>query len=191
MISICCFYNQSNCSSELSAKNVPRFVLEQYLESLPCMIKVLTVPFLWMKERRLFLLLTPMVAAVRIMGRGHGRWSRQMMTFKAVWYIWYVARICKHLQLSYSTGAFSATQNWLQFFLNTLSDSDTWILFDLCMTNYDIFICIFSVGYIFLLRTALDVMVSLFFTIFNISHHKCSDLVLIALWNLMILFISS
>lgn len=59
-----------------------RFVLEQDLESLPCMIKVLTDPFLWMKERRLFLLLTPMVAAVRIMGRGHGRWSRQMMTLK-------------------------------------------------------------------------------------------------------------
>lgn len=59
------------------------FVLERDLESLPCMIKVFTVPFLWMKERRLFLLLTPTVAAVRVMGRrGHGRWSRQMMTFK-------------------------------------------------------------------------------------------------------------
>lgn len=47
-------YNQSNYSSELSVKNVPNIVLEQDLESLPCTIKVFTVPFFVNERKGLF-----------------------------------------------------------------------------------------------------------------------------------------
>lgn len=59
-----------------------RCVLEQYLESLPCTIKVFTVPFLWMKERNCFCFWPPRSLLSESKGGGHGRWSRQMMTFK-------------------------------------------------------------------------------------------------------------
>lgn len=167
------------------------FVLERDLESLPCMIKVLTVPFLWMKERNCFCFWPPRSLLSESKGGGHGRWSRQMMTFKPcgisdMW-LGYV-NTCNYLiqqvlSLQLRTGCGSS---WIWFRLVT-PESCLIYVWQITTSLY----AFFSVGYIFLLRTALDVMVSLFFTIFNTSHHKCSDLVLTALWNLMILFISS
>lgn len=80
-------YNQSNYSSELSVKNVPNIVLEQDLESLPCTIKVFTVPFFVNERKGLFFCFWPprsLLSESRVGGRGggHGRWSRQMLTLK-------------------------------------------------------------------------------------------------------------
>lgn len=78
-------YNQSNYSSELSVKNVPKhcpwtgsWKLTLYYKSFYCSI------FCEWKKGTVFLLLTPTVAAVRVKGGGggHGRWSRQMLTLK-------------------------------------------------------------------------------------------------------------
>lgn len=77
------FYNQSNCSSELSVKNVPKICpwtgswkLTLYDKSFNCSIL--------MNERKetVFCFWPPRSLLSESKGGGHGRWSRQMMTFK-------------------------------------------------------------------------------------------------------------
>lgn len=58
-------------------------VLEQDLKSLPCTIKVFTVPFFVNERKGLFFCFWPprsLLSESRV--GGHGRWSRQMLTLK-------------------------------------------------------------------------------------------------------------